>query len=621
MAGSMVLKRKKIRHAEYYDVLDVHDKLYADSKAGKVFTSLMGLITSDENIKLAYRNIKNNSGSLTSGVDNLTIAEIEKLSEIDYITKVRQKLARYKPKAVRRVEIPKPNGKTRPLGIPTIWDRLIQQCILQVLEPICEAKFHTRSNAFRPLRSTESAMAQCCRLINISHMYYVVDIDIKGFFDNVNHAKLIQQMWALGIRDKQLLSIVKETLKAPIRMPNGITVYPDKGTPQGGILSPLLSNIVLNELDWWVASQWEKHPVTGKYKAGVTAKSGGVNQGHAYRAMRNTNLKEVYIVRYADDFKLFCSNLEDAKRMYIATTQWLKDRLKLEISEEKSKIVNLKQDFSEFLGFKFRVQKKRNKFLLESHVSDKALERVKKELVSQIKYIQKPSTATDEAYAIALYNSKVIGIHNYYRFATHVTNDFSKISREINLILHNRLGKRLTRKGTLNDGYIKTHYGSSAQMRYVGGLPIVPVGYIRTKNPMDVRLAVCKYTPEGRLAIHNELRLDMNIMHALMRIHSGTRSIQFMDNRVSLYAAQWGRCAVLGEKLSLGEIHCHHKVPRVNGGTDEYNNLVIVHDDVHKLIHATNQSTIQSLMTLLQLDAQQLKKLNKLRATAGLTTI
>jgi group II intron reverse transcriptase/maturase len=452
-------------------------------------------------------------------------------------------------------------------------------------------------------------------------MYYVVDIDIKGFFDNVNHAKLIQQMWTLGIRDKQLLSIIKETLKAPIKLPNGNMVHPDKGTPQGGILSPLLSNIVLNELDWWVASQWEKHPVTCKYKPGITTKNGGANLGHAYRAMRNTNLKEVYIVRYADDFKLFCSNLEDAKRMYIATTQWLKDRLKLEISEEKSKIVNLKQDFSEFLGFKFRVHKKKDKFLLESHVSDKALERVKNELVSQIKYIQKPSTATDEAYAIALYNSKVIGIHNYYRFATHVTNDFSKISREINLILHNRLGKRLTRTGTLNDGYIKTHYGSSAQMRYVNGLPIVPVGYIRAKNPMDVRLAVCKYTPEGRLAIHNELRLDMNIMHALMRTHSGTRSIQFMDNRVSLYAAQWGRCAVLGEKLSLGEIHCHHKVPRANGGTDEYKNLVIVHDDVHKLIHATNQSTIQSLMTLLQLDAQQLKKLNKLRATAGLATI
>ena len=130
-------KDKHLRHAEYYGLTEVFDDLYAKSKAQAVFTDLMPLILSEENIRLAYRNIKRNTGSRTAGVDHLTMKHIERLSSEEVVSKVRHKLAWYKPKPVRRVEIPKPNGKTRPLGIPAIWDRLVQQCILQVLEPIC----------------------------------------------------------------------------------------------------------------------------------------------------------------------------------------------------------------------------------------------------------------------------------------------------------------------------------------------------------------------------------------------------------------------------------------------------------------------------------------------------
>lgn len=245
-------KQKKLRHLEYYDLQECFDDLYAKSKQGEVFTKLMDLISGEENIRLAYRNIKRNTGSHTSGTDNLNIEDIERLSAEKLTEIIQRKFRYYKPNSVKRVEIPKPNGKTRPLGIPTIVERLIQQCILQVLEPICEAKFHERSNGFRPNRSAEHALAQCYRMIQMQNLHFVVDIDIKGFFDNVNHSKLIRQMWAMGIRDKQLICIIKEMLRAPIVMPDGKTIYPTKGTPQGGILSPLLANIVLNELDWWM---------------------------------------------------------------------------------------------------------------------------------------------------------------------------------------------------------------------------------------------------------------------------------------------------------------------------------------------------------------------------------
>ncbi len=229
-------KVAKLRHNEYYDTQSIFDKLYAESQEGKIFQNLMEIISSPKNIRLAYRNIKRNSGSNTSGTDNATIKDIQSIPIDKYVEIVQRKLSYYKPKPVKRVEIPKPNGKLRPLGIPTIIDRLVQQCILQVLEPICEAKFHERSNGFRPNRSTENAIAQCYRMIQQQGLHFVVDIDIKGFFDNVNHSKLIKQMWTMGIRDKQLICIIKAMLTAPIVMPDGEIVHPTCGTPQGGIL-------------------------------------------------------------------------------------------------------------------------------------------------------------------------------------------------------------------------------------------------------------------------------------------------------------------------------------------------------------------------------------------------
>jgi len=275
-------KQKKLRHAEYYDMQSILDELYAESKDNNIFTNLMEIITDENNIKMAYRNIKRNSGSNTSGVDGADITNIEKIPINSYIKTIQHKLEWYKPKPVKRVEIPKPNGKTRPLGIPTITDKIVQQCILQVLEPICEAKFHERSNGFRPNRSAEHAIAQCCKMIQTQHLYFVVDVDIKGFFDNVNHSKLIKQLWTMGVRDKKLLCIIKAMLKAPIIMPNGDKVYPEKGTPQGGILSPLLANVVLNELDWWISSQWENMPTHRPIKTYPHA-NGTPNRGNVYK--------------------------------------------------------------------------------------------------------------------------------------------------------------------------------------------------------------------------------------------------------------------------------------------------------------------------------------------------
>ena len=613
-------KQRKIRYSEYYGMEGVFDKLYADSKNGKMFNHLMEIIECEDNIKLAYRTIKTNTGSNTPGVDKRTISDLAKLSEDEYVRLIQKQFSNYHPRPVKRVEIPKPNGKTRPLGIPTITDRIVQQCILQVMEPICEAKFSEHSNGFRPNRSAETAIAECMRLIQVQHMYHVVDLDIRGFFDNINHTKLIRQIWTLGIRDKKLLCIVKEMLKAPVILPNGDKIYPDKGTPQGGILSPLLANIVLNELDWWIASQWELMPTKTAFKTRSNAQGTEI-RSHVYRALRSSNLKEVHSVRYADDFKIFCPTHEEAVRAYKATALWLKDRLGLEISPEKSKVVNLKRQYSEFLGFKLKVRKKGDKYVVQSHMSDKAYKKAHEKLTEEVKNLA--HTPDDNAQFIQLqkYNSVVAGLHEYYCIATETCADFGKLAFSIGKQLRNRLQGDISRKGTLRNGFIKDKYGKSKQLRYLHGRPLVPVGGVQPANAQHKRKSVNKYTPEGREMIHKNLKLDTKVMLWLMRNPVKGRSIEYADNRISLYAAQYGKCAVTGQPLTPGDIHCHHKVPVSKGGSDEYANLVLVSKTVHMLIHAVSETTIKRYLDELNLEKSQLVKLNKLRAEAEMPPV
>lgn len=618
------LKKQKIRNAEYYDMQTAFDKLYADSVSGRQFRNLVELIQRPENIMLAYRNLRKNSGSKTAGVDKKTISDLNKWSDKKLVNHVQRKLDWYVPNAVRRVEIPKDNGKKRPLGIPTIMDRLIQQCILQVLEPICEAKFFKRSNGFRPTHSAENAIAQAERMIQNIGCYYVIDIDIHGFFDNVNHGKLLKQMWALGIRDKKLLSIISAMLKAEVA---GIG-FPEKGTPQGGIISPLLSNIVLNELDWWVASQWEEMPTKRNYVHRIYA-NGTPDKSNTIRALRSyTKLKECYLVRYADDFKIFCKKHSDAVKLFEATKQWLWERLGLEISPEKSKIVNVKRHYSEFLGFKLKVREKGKKpdgskrYVIEAHVRDKALKKIRarsKEIIGQIRRTYDPNM---EYRLIQKYNSYLIGIHNYYCIATHVNLDIHEIAFDVKKSLYNRLKHRLQRTGSISNRYIQEKYGKSREVRYLNGHAVVPVAYVQHRVPMDRKIRVNPYTPEGRTEIHKNLAgLNLAVMNHLMNTPAGQQSVEYNDNRIALYVAQKGKCAVSGIALDANQVDCHHKKPLSLGGDDSYQNLIIVSDAVHILIHSSSERTIKKYLNDLQLNSKQLAKLNNLRKLAEMPQI
>ncbi len=602
-------KKQKLRNNEYYDFQEVLDTLYARSKSGYRFHRLYELIIDERNIKLAYRNIKKNHGSKTSGTNGNTILDMAERNPQHLINYVRYRLANFQPHSIRRVEIPKQDGSMRPLGIPTIEDRIIQQCIKQILEPICEAKFHKHSYGFRPNRSASHALSRAVSLVNKNKLHYVVDIDIKGFFDNVNHGKLLKQMWTLGIRDKRVLSIISKMLKAEIK---GVGI-PQRGTPQGGIISPLLSNIVLNELDWWISSQWETFKTKKNYNRERLI--GGrlvYDQSAKYRALKQTKLKEMFIVRYADDFKIFCRNHKDAFLIFEAVKKWLKERLGLEINHEKSKVINLRKRHSEFLGFKIKAIAKKKKFVAKTNISDKAKKKAVQKLREQIKKLEHGQNEVSKL------NAMIVGIQNYYQYATHVQLDFRQIGFSVRRTLYNRTKTILSYKGTKSTTFKRLYPKYTGKVVFIHGINVFPIDHIRTKPPSNFSQNICPYTSEGRKQVHDALKgYNQTVMYHLIRNPVPNQSMEYNDNRISLYVGQYGRCGVTNVPLEIGDMEVHHKIPKKLGGSDEYNNLIFVRKDVHKLIHAVEEQTIQTYLQKLNLDKDGLDKINKLRKLVG----
>jgi len=595
----------KLRYNEYYEMQSTFDFLYQRSQNNATKgIDLLGIITSKENIMLAYRTIKSNKGSFTAGTDNLTIADFKGINTDTFITEIRSRLINFQPAPVRRVEIPKANGKTRPLGIPTMIDRLIGQMFLQVLTPICEAKFYQHSYGFRENRSTHHALARCHHLINVVQCHYVIDVDIESFFDNVNHAKLLSQLYTIGVKDRRVLAIIGKMLKAEIV---GIGT-PSKGTPQGGILSPLLSNVVLNDLDQWIASQWADFPSSHKYTG-----------HHKFPGLRkNSELKEMWIVRYADDAKVFTKTHEQAWKIFHAVKGYLENHLKLNISPEKSQVTNIRKRPSEFLGIELRAKKKRNKYLLYSKVSAKSKQRIKEKIREQLKKIQKSPTREN----VSNYNSYILGIHNYYNIATNVSKDFSLIAYSLLYTRYNRLSylAQCGRPKRPPPSYTN-HYNTNYRTYKIGNIYLYPIEDIQWKLPFQFKQEISNYTEKGR-ASFEKLSPDVTTeIQKLLCRHNKYANIEYLDNRISRYSMQNGKCAVTGYPVKADDVHCHHILPIHLGGTDKFNNLIIVHVWIHKLIHATNEQTINQYLQLIKLNKKQLDRLNKYRDKCNLTLI
>jgi len=270
---------------------------------------LMGAILCHSNIKRAYQQVKQNKG--IAGVDQMAVGDFAVWYAENGETLLRKLYnGTYQPQCVKQVEIPKPNGGKRRLGIPTVTDRIIQQAIAQVLSPIYEREFSAQSYGFRPNRSAHQALKKGSEYVE-SGRIIVVDLDLKTFFDVVNHDRLMYRL-SLTIGDKTLLRLIRKYLQSGI-MVDGVASQRTEGTPQGSPLSPLLSNIVLDELD----KELER-------------------RGHKF-------------VRYADDCNIYVHSQEAGERVMESVTGFIESKLKLIVNKEKSQVCEVNQ--AKFLGY------------------------------------------------------------------------------------------------------------------------------------------------------------------------------------------------------------------------------------------------------------------------------
>ena len=327
---------------------------------------LLDKILDQENINLALKQVKANKGS--GGIDNITIEEIDDymLANWESIKKQIQERT-YKPQPVRRVEIPKPNGGVRKLGIPNIIDRIIEQAITQILSPICEPHFSNYSYGFRPNRSCEQAIMRLLDLFNDGFIW-VVDIDLEKFFDNVPQDRLMSLVHNM-INNGDTESLIRKFLQAGV-MINGKIEKSNLGTPQGGNLSPLLSNIMLNELD------------------------------------KELEARGLNFVRYADDCVIVVKSHASANRVIHSITNWIERKLGLKVNMTKTHITTPNK--LKYLGFGFWKDNRDHKYKARPH--EDSIQKFKRAL----KKLCERKWSVDLAYRIKKLNELIRGRINYF---------------------------------------------------------------------------------------------------------------------------------------------------------------------------------------------------------------
>ncbi|MFD1885348.1 group II intron reverse transcriptase/maturase [Paenibacillus wenxiniae] len=399
-----MLYEKELSEAE---LKEVKDQLYERSVNGeRNFHNLMELILMRENLIHAIRKVKSNSGFKSAGVDNMKGQEFLQLEAEITFDRLREAIQDYSPEKVKRVYIPKSNGKLRPLGIPTITDRIIQTAVANIIEPIVEGIMYKHSYGFRPMRGISEAVAYLSTLTINNNRHFVLEGDIKGYFDHINHNILINKLYKYGIRDKRVLEVIKLMLKSGIE---GEKEVNDIGTPQGGTISTLLSNVYLTDFDHWVSKQWLEFETKNKYQ----------RQQHKVRAQKSTRMKMGYLIRYADDWIVMTDSEEAAVKWKHACTKFLREKLKIELSEEKTLITDLRKDKMNFLGITFFKRKGKNgNYTLRSEANRDRLREKEKVIYEALRKIRRTSNDVELFKAIYEYNSIVRGINNFYRITT-----------------------------------------------------------------------------------------------------------------------------------------------------------------------------------------------------------
>ncbi len=503
--------------------------------------------------KITYRN----KGKNTAGIDGIAIPKNATREETD---KIRFRLLdliniSQTPKTIRRVYIPKANGKKRPLGIPTIQDRIIQEIIRIALDPISEFHAHDNSFGFRTKRSCQDAQETLFRyLANSNRKVYVLEGDLENCFGHISHRHITNTLrfWKVP---KYVVRIIKAMLKSKI-LENGVITDTLEGTPQGGVLSPMLSNIALTSFDWYVSELF-----------GNVSRHGGK---HTVSPM----------IRYADDFVILCKSKTEAKQMKEWISQYLHREIGLTLSGEKTKISHIKKGFN-FLGFNFKKHPK--KYNAKDLKDYKLLIRPQKEkIIGQLQsckeVIDNNKQSTQEG-LIRLLNPKIRGWGNYYQ---HVNSKkvFSTFDHFMWWKVYRWARRRHSNKGKkwiINKYFMKRSKGKT--------------NYFRTESVSLYRLS------EIPIQRHIKISKGKRVYNSDDTVYWDKRDRKMMYQKLyrkhhNAFKKQKGNCPQCNSLLRPEDaIHLHHVKPKHSGGTDKQSNLRLLHAECHRDVHRPTHFT------------------------------
>ncbi|WP_297243705.1 group II intron reverse transcriptase/maturase [uncultured Flavonifractor sp.] len=601
---------------------EIQDKLYQHSKevydAGgrPAIKGLLEIMSAEATIVTAIHNIKRNRGSETPGVDSKTMRkDYLQRSHSWVIRDIQSAFKHYEPQQIRRKYIDKPGkAEKRPLGIPTIRDRIVQECMRIVLEPILEAQFFAHSYGFRPMRDTAMALERIKRLSHTTGHYWIVEGDISKCFDNIDHSVLLRRLYHIGIKDRRVLQIVKAMLKAGIMDECTINEY---GTPQGGIISPLLANAYLDIMDEWITKQWENKKTRHIY----------ASPGNRRGALYKTSLIPGCLARYADDFVIITDTRDHAEQWKAKLQVFLQNRLKLALSTEKTLITDVRRKHIKFLGYEFKMIPGNSKkgYITKTIPDRDRLQRKVDSIAENIKKIPQNYSREQFIGEINRINSQVRGIIQYYQCCTWVNLAMHKYSHRLQLIAKSRLkqyrGKWIPANQTQNLPHIHQQRKQkipSIKYRdiYVG---FTALAFCKWENVLPKNQSETPYSEEGRqLYFKRTKKKRMNARLDEMYSENTSRAVcyskwgnlnnfEFTMNRAYALNRDRLKCRVCGGWLISSTLCTHRINPCLPlNQVNRVNNLVSLHKKCFDAVNNPNQD-------ISEFDSQTQQKIKGLR--------